>query len=110
MTITNDLTLVGHVGVDSGQILVGDPCYLDDWDPNTNDTFETEGKEGQYSYHGACATTLNKNYGALGTHAAIVMSSGYGDGLYPVYVRTNEDGRVVMAVIDFNDELLEDEE
>jgi len=28
---TKDLELIGHFWVDSGQAMVGDPCYLDDW-------------------------------------------------------------------------------
>ena len=110
MTITDGIILAGHVGVDSGQIMIGDPCYIEDWDTNQNDEWNLEGKEGDYSYHGASATTLAHNFGTLGMHSAVIMSSGYGDGLYPVYVKTNDDGRVVMAIIDFNDELDRDEE
>jgi hypothetical protein len=32
---------------------------------------------------------------------AVVFSTGYGDGVYPVYVKLNDDGRVSMVVIDF---------
>lgn len=102
---TKDLTYAGSVCVDSGQIMIGDPCYLNDWDPNTNDEWNVEGKQGEYSYFGACATTLNANVGELGTMTSVVMSSGYGDGVYPVFVKFNEDGRVSMAVIDFDNEL-----
>ena len=104
---TKEMTLIGHFTVDSGQAMVGDPCYLDEWDNNANDEFNVEGKEGQYSYHGACATTLKDNYGELGMSSAVVFSTGYGDGFYPVYAELNEDGRVARVVIEF---IGEDEE
>jgi hypothetical protein len=35
---------------------------------------------------------------------AVAFSTGYGDGLYPVYADITEDGRVGMVVIDFTGE------
>jgi len=29
--------LAGYFTVDSGQAMVGDPCYLDDWETNNNE-------------------------------------------------------------------------
>jgi hypothetical protein len=103
ITLT-DLIHAGSFGVDSGQAMVGDPCYLDNWDTNKNDEWNLEGKVGEYSYQGASATTLANNYGELGFNA-VVFSTGYGDGLYPVYVQLNEDGRVSKVVIDFEGDI-----
>jgi hypothetical protein len=103
ITLT-DLIHAGSFGVDSGQAMVGDPCYLDNWDTNKNDEWDLEGKVGEYSYQGASATTLANNYGELGFNA-VVFSTGYGDGLYPVYVQLNEDGRVSKVVIDFEGDI-----
>jgi hypothetical protein len=108
ITLT-DLIYAGNFGVDSGQAMVGDPCYLDNWDTNKNDSWELEGKEGQYSYQGASATTIASNYGELGIGTAVVFSTGYGDGVYPVYVQLNEDGRVAKVVIDFEGDIDEQE-
>lgn len=105
MIKTDTLILAGQIGIDSGQAMVGDPCYLDTWETNKNDEFNIDGKEGEYSYHGACATTLSNNYGQLGLGEAVVFNTGYGDGLYPVYVQMNEDGRVSKVVIDFEGDL-----
>jgi hypothetical protein len=102
--VLEDLVLAGHFGVDSGQAMVGDPCYLDTWQTNVNDEWDLEGKVGEYSYQGASATTLESNYGTVGMHSAVVFSTGYGDGLYPVYVQLNDDGRVSKVVIDFEGE------
>ena len=104
ITLTN-LIQAGSFGVDSGQAMVGDPCYLDEWDTNKNEEWNIEGKEGQYSYHGASATTLANSYGELGMGTAVVFNTGYGDGLYPVYVQMNEDGRVSKVVIDFEGDI-----
>ncbi len=105
MIDTDDLILAGHFAVDSGQAMVGDPCYIDNWDTNKNDEWNIEGKVGQYSYHGASATTLANSYGELGNGTAVVFNTGYGDGVYPVYVQINDDGRVSKVVIDFEGDL-----
>jgi hypothetical protein len=99
-----DLIYAGSFSVDSGQAIVGDPCYLDEWDTNKNEEWNIEGKEGQYSYQGASATTIANSYGELGMSTAVVFNTGYGDGVYPVYVKLNDDGRVSMVVIDFEGE------
>ena len=104
------LVLAGHFAVDSGQAMVGDPCYLDDWDTNKNDEWNLEGKIGQYSYQGASATTLANSYGQLGFATAVVFNTGYGDGVYPVYVQMNDEGRVSKIVIDFEGDLDEEQE
>lgn len=97
------LEKAGYFSVDSGQAMVGDPCYLDNWDTNKNEEFNVDGKEGEFSYFGACATTLTDSFGQLGNSTAVVFQTGYGDGLYPVYVKLNDDNRVSMVVIDFED-------
>jgi hypothetical protein len=103
----DNLMLAGHFAVDSGQAMVGDPCYLDEWDTNKNEEWNLEGKVGNYSYHGASATTVSNSYGELGDARAVVFNTGYGDGLYPVYVKL-EDGRVSQIVIDFLGDLTEE--
>jgi hypothetical protein len=110
MIDTNNLVLAGHFAVDSGQAMVGDPCYLDNWDTNKNDDWNIDGKQGQYSYHGASATTIADSYGELGNGTAVVFNTGYGDGLYPVYVVLNGDDRVSKVIIDFEGDLDEEQE
>lgn len=99
--VLDELVLAGSFSVDSGQAMVGDPCYLDQWQTNEGEPFELDGKQGDYSYLGACATTISQNVGELGSGSAVVFNTGYGDGYYPVYVQYNEDGRVSKVVIDF---------
>lgn len=109
-TQVTDLVLVGSFAVDSGQAMVGDPCYLDGWKTNEGEEWNLEGKVGEYSYHGASATTLAGNAGELGIGSAVVFNTGYGDGYYPVYVQLNSDGRVSKVVIDFEGDLDEEQE
>lgn len=104
MISTKNMTLIGRFAVDSGQAIVGDPCYLDEWEPWNSevDNFEEHTtKAGEYGYLGACGVTLDKGYGELGTASAVAFSTGYGDGLYSVYAEINEDGRVAKILIDF---------
>jgi hypothetical protein len=112
MIKTDKLVLIGQFAVDSGQAIIGDPCYLDEWKPWNRDEHKFEDHplhEGEYGYLGACNATLGKGFGSLGT-SAVAFSTGYGDGLYPVYAHINEDGRVGMVVVDFTGEYLDDEE
>lgn len=106
----SDLEYVGSFGVDSGQVIMVDPCYLH------NITKFEYGKtygwlDGEYgtgdqnSYAEACETTSGeKQAGEMKTISAVVSSTGWGDGQYPVYVRRKH-GRIVQIVIDFNGEV-----
>lgn len=109
-TTINNLTLAGHFAVDSGQAIVGDPCYLDQYDTCVGQEWNLDGKEGQYSYQGISATTLSNSFGSINDGSAVAFSTGYGDGYYPVYVQLDSDGRVLKVVIDFEGDLDQDDE
>ena len=107
MIKANNLTLIGEFSVDSGQAIIGDPCYLEDWTPWDSDKVdfdEHHNKVGEYGYLGACNATLAKGFGQLGAFNAVAFNTGYGDGLYSVYADITEDGRIGMVVIDFTGE------
>ena len=109
---TNTMTLIGQFAVDSGQAIVGDPCYLDEWKnwDRDKELFEDHNnKVGEYGYLGACNATIKKGFGQLGGQSAVAFSTGYGDGTYPVYADITEDGRVGLVVIDFTGEYGDDE-
>ena len=108
--VIEGLELVGSFGVDSGQAMVGDPCYLDQWKTDEGVEWNLEGKVGTYTYQGASATTIENAYGELAMGSAVVFSTGYGDGYYPVYVQMNEDGRVTKVVIDFEGDMNEEQD
>lgn len=100
--------LLGHIGVDSGQVMVGDPCYLERYKANEFSAEQGDNTvTGEYSYDGVCRTTCYTDLqgGAVGGHDAVACSSGYGDGCYPVYAEY-KDGHITRLIVDF----VEDEE
>jgi hypothetical protein len=104
--IADGWVLLGHTWVDSGQLVITDPCYLSDW---AGHEFGEE-NPGEYSFAGACTATLTGPGGVIGGHAAdgetvdegrgVVFGTGWGDGSYPVYAKI-EEGRVFGVFIDF---------
>jgi len=104
---TDKMTLIGSFSVDSGQAMVGDPCYLDEWEPWNDkvDNFDKHvDKAGEYGYLGACGATLKEGYGVLGNGSAVAFTTGYGDGFYPVYAEFNDDERITKVVIVFEED------
>ena len=107
---------IGSIAVDSGQMMLCDPCYIDSsWKKNdvpadfTNLSMFHE----QFSYLGAAEATLShKSAGILYNEyvgLGAVCSTGWGDGMYPVYVVYNDEGRIAEMRIEFISEY-EDEE
>jgi hypothetical protein len=96
-----NLVYAGSFYVDSGQAIIGDPCYLDEYDTCVDQEWELEGKEGIYSYQGISATTLALHAGEIGNGKAVAFNTGYGDGVYPVFIKLNDEGIISKVVIDF---------
>lgn len=96
--------LIGHCGVDSGQIMIADPCYV------VGDDFTDA------DYEKVCELTLSDDQaGALPYEMghegkAVATSTGIGDGKYPVYATYEDiDGwgtRITKVEIDFSDHVL----
>lgn len=106
--------LIGDIGVDSGQIMICDPCYVSQFDSKDGDfDFGASDRDKPlntaFSYAGACETTLAKSQaGVIGNGLGAVTSSGFGDGRYPVYVEFSDQGdwgrRVKSMTIVFIDD------
>jgi len=111
-TNTEHGELVGHCGVDSGQIILTDPCYITKDFSDCGDFSAELPEPYPYNYNGASSATCSADHvGQLGHSMGVCVSSGYGDGIYPVYVTYNEDGRVATATIVFiTDDEDEDED
>ena len=91
----NTFQLEGHISVDSGQVMLIDPCYI-------KSNFATEsGATAGLNYAGACGVTLSKDrcgeFGGL----AFATSTYYGDGEYPVFVKRDESGGITEIKIKF---------
>ena len=88
---------IGSIGVDSGQMMLCDPCYLNKWEDNefdnTNHQQARETESYEFNYNGACAATLSpKRSGILGVFGiAAVCSTGYGDGCYDVFITVTDE-------------------
>ena len=145
---------LGKVGVDSGQLMITDPCYVSSfkdeeyrdvrlykhkdngkilqyekdfdhyneiipkYDKSMNELLENgifielphpEANSQEYSYQGACMVTkTEENGGELinenGASCGVVFSSGYGDGVYPVYAIKNEDNRITTVIVEMNED------
>lgn len=71
---------IGFVGVDSGSLMIGDPCYLDDvddWNPELYDKWIV----------GALCNSGDKQaveINEMCQNQAVAFSSGFGDGVYEV--------------------------
>ena len=124
----NEIQVVrlGEVGVDSGQLMITDPCYIDqEWqhdlalDEDTvaeivgrrqssqveagDDTPGDDQKLPSYSYRGVMEATLSNGYGELAYRlghpgAGVAFLTAWGDGVYPVYGEMH-DGRIIRVYI-----------
>jgi hypothetical protein len=114
------MKLIGHVAVDSGQLMLCDPCYIksQDWEdgpferaqPNTSGYYP-------FNYNGVCGATLSDSQaGSMAFESgfegvAVAFSSGFGDGFYPVYATYVDDpdfgrriAKVEVVMIDIDEE------
>jgi len=90
----NEWLHIGDVGVDAGLIMVGDPCYCTG-DPPANawikdwDEFCKHMLAPTNQIHGNTVCEIPFEGGDEG--AGVAVSSGYGDGLYPVYAKFSDE-------------------
>ena len=73
---------LGCAGVDSGQLLITDPCYLTDKKTFEYKNMETDDYKPLINRHGAC----------LG----IVTRTHVGDGAFPIYAIYTGDGKSLL--------------
>ena len=92
---------IGYIAVDAGVIFVGDPCYT----MPDDGSFRDEVRDWETFADNLSKNGLDKNqYVKIGNQTGIVVSSGYGDGVYPVFVEKTKDGIVRSVKIVFDDE------
>jgi hypothetical protein len=83
---------VGEIGVDAGLVMVGDPCYV----------LGDDASQRVKSWSEFCDSLGNDYPTVKDMNFGFVVSSGYGDGLYPVYVKKNAEGRVIGLKVEFD--------
>lgn len=94
---------LGQVAVDSGQLMLVDPCYLPDFEHNDPswDEDATIKYSNEFSYRGCCLKSGSaKKGGNVGGLRAISFESGYGDGIYDVFAEYTEDNRIKKITIE----------
>lgn len=104
---------VGDLGVDSGTIMVGDPCYsLDKHPENRDDFYRAVGISGNSQKFKLKQRSLEPvddvNYSQVikVDGEFVTVQSGFGDGLYPVFVRKDaKSGRVAELRVIFIPEI-----
>lgn len=55
------------------------------------------------NYNAVCRTTLQGSGGGVVDGLGVAVTTGWGDGQYPVYVKRDEEGRIVQVLIDFEE-------
>ena len=99
MNGNEDLIPLGSVSVDSGQVIIVDPCYLKYWEDGD---YEPSSETHENSYDECCKATISKQRGGeVLDGLAVVSSTGWGDGIYPVYAN-KEEGRIMSLHIFFD--------
>lgn len=98
---------LGFVAVDSGQLMITDPCRIDEHWHNGED-FDSKSKATAFSYNDVCQKTLkgvsSSNFPRSKSQGLVVhICSGHGDGLYQAWGHKDETGRIVKVEIDMRD-------
>lgn len=104
-----EVVYIGEVGVDSGQLMVTDPCYIDQEWQHEPFAVRRDLETGadplfNYSYNGASNATLSgQGHGQLAykmghAGAGVAFRTGWGDGVYSVYAEKH-DGRIVRIYV-----------
>ena len=94
---------LGTFGIDTGQFIICDPAYLDKW--KDNEFNSREDAVGEFSYNGACCTSLTGGGSLLnkiGARLAVVGSTG-GDGEYAVDAHIDKEGRIRKITVEFGE-------
>jgi len=104
--MTEETKLVGHIGVDAGLCWIGDPCYLESRDDQKS-PFDDWSKFCD-SLKGSYPTMKSFNYPMGHEGLGVCVSTGFGDGTYPVHAVVEDIGdwgkRVKSVTITFIDD------
>jgi hypothetical protein len=103
-THRNTRKQIGEIGVDAGLCWIGDPCYILHALPppkaigkSWEEFFRILADDGRYP------TSKQFNYDLGHAGLGVVVSTGYGDGTYPVFAEFNEEGRIAKVWVEFID-------
>ena len=93
---------VGEISVDAGICWLGDPCYILHRTKADQKALEKSIGNDWSGFCDRLAPDVTQFNHALGySGLGVVVSTGYGDGVYPVLVRHNADGRIAEVKVIF---------
>ena len=96
--INEEWERIGEIGVDAGLCWLGDPCYILHQ--------ETPPKDIGKNWEDFCDRIIDENikqfnYNMGHAGLGVCVSTGYGDGCYPVLAKFNKEGRIAEVKITF---------
>lgn len=94
---------IGHISVDAGICMIGDPCYTLPDDASHRDSTIKNWDKFVEALGDKSVVTFNDN--GLGA-TSIVVETGWGDGTYPV-TAIMEDNKVLAVFVNFSEGELE---
>jgi len=103
--MATDWEKVGTIGVDAGCVMVGDPCYTQGADADHGSASWSEFLEKTWpNVFGPDGARLGEPMADVApvrgeSGIGLVISSGYGDGEYPVFVRRVGDRIAELKVV-----------
>ncbi len=92
---------VGEIGVDAGLCWVGDPCYIMGEDASSHPC-KTWNEFCDKLQRGEKKGIMQWNYPLGHAGLGVTVETGYGDGVYPVYVKRNDEGRIMQVKVMFD--------
>jgi len=98
----NHTQRIGEIGVDAGLCWIGDPCYILHAAPTPKAIGKDWGEFCDILHEDAQGHIYKQfNYDLGHAGLGVVVSSGYGDGTYPVFAEFNEEGQVAKVWVEF---------
>lgn len=99
----NTVRQIGEVGIDAGLCWIGDPCYILHADPMPKAIGKDWSEFCDLLDDGKYPTCKQFPYDLGHAGLGIVVSTGDGDGVYPVFAAFNNEGRVARVWVEFID-------
>jgi len=98
---------VGNFGVDAGLVWIGDPCYILHTEKDLPKSLGKDWSDFCDKLGDDYPTKKSFGFGNANDGLGICLSTGWGDGFYPVYARILNN-RIMQIFIDFDGEVDED--
>ena len=89
---------IGEIGVDAGLCWIGDPCYILHADPKPK---AIGNNWGEFCNIVNAAAVKQFNYDIGHPGLGVAVSTGHGDGVYPVFAEFDDQGRVAKVCLEF---------